>query len=161
MWWRVVYMRMCVPDESVMRIWRILISFVCLTVISLSMVSCDKPEFAIAGQRDRSVRYTDIKVGSGSEAVEGKQVACHYRGYLPDGEEFMNTRKMGRGKAHVWRIGDGTVIMGIDVAVRGMKPGGVRETVLPPEMHWGNSGYGGVIPQEARLRFVIEMVRVR
>jgi peptidylprolyl isomerase len=73
----------------------------------------------------------------------------------------MDTRKLGRGKAHVWNVGDGTVIAGIDIAVRGMKPGGIREVVLPPELHWGNSGYGGVIPKDARLKFVIEMVSVR
>lgn len=124
-------------------------------------VSCEKPEVAIAGQRDRTVRFTDIRVGNGNEAVEGTQIACHYRGYLPDGTEFMNTRKTGRGRAHVWNVGDGSVIMGIDIAVRGMRPGGVRETTLPPEMHWGNGGYGGVIPKDSRIRFVIEMVRVR
>ncbi|MHC4976277.1 MAG: FKBP-type peptidyl-prolyl cis-trans isomerase, partial [Planctomycetota bacterium] len=88
------------------------------------LCACDPPAVTIASQRDRSVRYKDIRDGKGREALEGTQIACHYRGYLPDGEKFMDTRKLGRGKAHVWNVGDGTVIAGIDIAVRGMKPGG-------------------------------------
>lgn len=73
----------------------------------------------------------------------------------------MDTRKKGRGKPHTWRLGDGSVITGIDTAVRGMKSGGIRQAIVPPELHWGSKAYGGVIPEDAYLKFRIELVNVR
>jgi len=111
----------------------------------------------IQGPRSPKIRVRTIKAGAGAPAQEGQLVEIHYVGKLPDGTVFMDTHK--KGSPHPWRIGDHTVIAGMDMAVRGMKPGEVRVARIPPELHWGREGYGGVVPPNATLTFVIERVR--
>jgi FKBP-type peptidyl-prolyl cis-trans isomerase len=128
---------------------------------ALPIASCDdrRSTLPIAVARDRSMQVRDIKVGLGAPAGEGSNITVHYEGVFPDGTVFMSTRK--QGKTHSWKIGDGTVIYGMDQGVRGMRKGGVRIIKLPPEMHWGNGGYGGVIPPDTWIEFKIEMLSVR
>ncbi len=115
-----------------------------------------KPVDITAPRRPR-VYVRTIKEGLGAPAQEGQLVEVHYVGKLPDGTVFMDTHK--KGSPHPWRIGDHTVIAGMDMAVRGMKPGEIRVARIPPELHWGREGYGGVVPPNATLTFVIERVR--
>jgi FKBP-type peptidyl-prolyl cis-trans isomerase len=65
-------------------------------------------------------------------------------------------------KSHTWTIGDGTVIAGVDEAVVGMRPGGVRRVVIPPDLHYGPDGYGdGAVPPETDLHLEITLSGVR
>lgn len=138
-----------------------LLPAILLLAIATPLASCDDRQstLPIALARDRSMQMRDVKVGLGAPAQEGSQITAHYEGKFPDGTVFMSTRK--QGKTHSWTIGDGTVIMGMDEGVRGMRKGGVRIIKLPPEMHWGNGGYGGVIPPDTWIEFKIEMLSVR
>ncbi len=103
------------------------------------------------------LKVRDIRKGSGLEAKAGYLVRVHYRGMLPDGTEILNTRSR---TSHQWRVGDGTVIAGIDRAVVGMRPGGVRRAKIPYTLHYGQFGYGDKVPPYTTLTFEIEMLDV-
>lgn len=100
----------------------------------------------------------DIKEGAGKEASEGDTVLVHYAGTLQDGTEFDNSRK--RGDAFEFTLGAGMVIKGWDEGVVGMKEGGERILVIPPEKGYGDQGIGP-IPGGATLIFKIELLEVK
>ena len=108
---------------------------------------------------------TDTVVGKGNEAVAGKTVEVHYTGWLHDpaakdmrGKQFDSSR--GRGPFS-FPLGGGRVIKGWDEGVAGMKVGGKRTLVIPPELGYGARGAGGVIPPNATLVFDVELLDVK
>jgi FKBP-type peptidyl-prolyl cis-trans isomerase len=101
----------------------------------------------------------DITTGTGAEAASGKQVSVHYTGTLADGREFDSSR--GRGQPIDFKLGVGQVIQGWDEGVAGMKVGGRRKLVIPPELGYGARGAGGAIPPNATLVFDVELMGVR
>jgi len=103
------------------------------------------------------LRITDLEVGSGAEAIAGQTVTVNYRGSLTNGKEFDSS--YGRGPFS-FRLGGGQVIQGWDEGVAGMKVGGKRRLVIPPDLGYGSRGAGGVIPPDATLIFEVELLRV-
>ncbi|WP_424196405.1 FKBP-type peptidyl-prolyl cis-trans isomerase [Ampullimonas aquatilis] len=109
---------------------------------------------------------TDVKVGEGDTASAGKQVSVHYTGWLYDaaapdhhGAKFDSSRD--RGQPFDFPLGAGRVIQGWDKGVDGMKIGGQRTLIIPPEMGYGARGAGGVIPPNATLVFDVELLGVK
>lgn len=100
----------------------------------------------------------DIKVGTGVEVKEGDVVAVHYAGRLQNGQEFDNSRK--RGEPLEFVVGGGQVIKGWDEGLLGMKEGGERILVIPPEKGYGEQGIGP-IPGGATLIFSIELIEIK
>lgn len=105
-----------------------------------------------------SVTYEDTVVGAGSEATTGKTVTVHYVGMLADGTVFDSSRA--RNEPFQFTIGTGGVIQGWEQGLLGMKVGGKRRLVIPPELGYGATGAGGVIPPNATLTFEIELLNV-
>lgn len=101
----------------------------------------------------------DLKVGTGAEAVSGKQISVHYTGWLTDGKKFDSS--VDRGQPFSFRLGAGQVIQGWDQGFAGMKVGGKRKLTIPPEMGYGSRGAGGVIPPNATLVFEVELLGVQ
>ncbi len=109
-----------------------------------------------------NVKITDTKPGSGTEAVKGKNVTVHYDGYLSEkgekGKKFDSSKSRG---PFTFGLGAHQVIEGWEAGVQGMKVGGQRTLVIPPEMGYGAAGAGGVIPPNAELIFDIELLDVK
>jgi FKBP-type peptidyl-prolyl cis-trans isomerase FkpA len=107
----------------------------------------------------------DVVVGTGAEARPG-MVKVHYTGWLHDpaqpgghGKKFDSS--VDRGSPFDFRLGAGQVIRGWDEGVAGMKVGGKRTLIIPPEMGYGSRGAGGVIPPNATLVFDVELLDAR
>ena len=103
------------------------------------------------------LKIQDLKIGKGAIAVSGKMVKVHYRGTLSNGQMF--DQSYGRGPFE-FQLGEGQVIKGWDLGVAGMKVGGKRKLTIPPALGYGKSGAGGVIPPNATLTFVVELLGV-
>jgi peptidylprolyl isomerase len=84
-------------------------------------------------------------------------VVVNYRGTLANGTEFDSS--YGRGPFS-FPLGGGRVIQGWDEGVAGMKVGGKRKLVIPPDLAYGERGAGGVIPPNATLTFEVELLRI-
>tara|TARA_Y100001968_G_scaffold306638_1_gene323637 strand:- start:873 stop:1493 length:621 start_codon:yes stop_codon:yes gene_type:complete len=103
------------------------------------------------------LKITDLIAGKGLEASAGQKVTVNYRGRLENGKEFDSS--YGRAP-FVFPLGAGQVIKGWDEGVAGMKVGGKRELVIPPDLGYGARGAGGVIPPNATLVFEVELLEV-
>lgn len=103
------------------------------------------------------LQYEDTQIGTGDEAKKGTTVSVHYTGMFPDGRVFDSSVDR---KPFNFRLGAGMVIQGWDEGVSGMKVGGKRSLVIPPQLGYGSAGAGGVIPGGATLHFDIELLAI-
>jgi FKBP-type peptidyl-prolyl cis-trans isomerase len=97
-------------------------------------------------------------VGTGDEAKEGQRVSVHYTGWLTDGTKFDSSRDKNR--PFEFKLGNGDVIKGWDLGVVGMRVGGQRRLIVPPDLGYGIPGYPPVIPPSSTLIFDVELLRV-
>jgi FKBP-type peptidyl-prolyl cis-trans isomerase FkpA len=104
--------------------------------------------------------YKDVVVGTGAEATTGKQATVHYTGWLrSNGQKFDSSKD--HGQPFTFTLGAGNVIQGWDKGVAGMKVGGTRILVIPPELGYGATGAGSAIPPNAVLVFQVELLDVK
>ncbi len=105
---------------------------------------------------------TDLSVGAGAEAVAGQPLTVNYTGWLYDANAPDNKgQQFDTGQNFQFTLGEGQVIQGWDVGFSGMRVGGVRRLVLPPDLAYGSAGAGGgAIPPNATLVFDVELVSV-
>jgi FKBP-type peptidyl-prolyl cis-trans isomerase FkpA len=118
------------------------------------------PAVAASSTPGAGLVSTDEVVGTGDEAVAGKSVTVNYTGTLADGTVFDSTAKEG-GTPFTFTLGAGNVIKGWDQGVVGMKVGGKRKLVIPPDLGYGAQGAGSTIPPNATLTFEIELLTVK
>ena len=108
------------------------------------------------------LQYEDTVTGDGAQAGAGQQVRVHYTGWLYEngikGAKFDSSKD--RNDPFVFGLGEGMVIKGWDEGVQGMKVGGTRVLVIPPQLGYGARGAGGVIPPNATLMFEVELLGV-
>lgn len=100
------------------------------------------------------LKIRDIKEGSGDPVKEGATVTIHYTGWLTTGEVFDNSRP--RGEPNTFGLGG--LVQGWQKGIPGMKPGGVRKLVVPPELGYGSKDKGD-IPPNSTLIFEVELVK--
>ena len=106
------------------------------------------------------LKYVELKVGTGAEAKKGDTVAVHYVGTLESGKKFDSSRD--RGKTFEFTIGAGRVIKGWEEGVAGLKEGGSRKLIIPPDLGYGARDVGnGLIPANSTLIFEVELVKIK
>jgi len=105
------------------------------------------------------LKYEDLTIGNGLEAIPGKSVTVHYTGTLLDGTKFDSS--LDRNQPFTFILGARNVIAGWDEGVAGMKVGGKRKLVIPPELAYGQEGIPGVIPSNSTLLFDVELLEVQ
>jgi len=121
---------------------------------------------APTGAESMPMQKIDLTPGTGAEIKSGQNALVHYTGWLYDaaapenkGQKFDSS--VDRNEPFEFPVGAGMVIKGWDEGVVGMKVGGKRRLVIPPEMGYGARGAGGVIPPGATLVFDVELVEIR
>jgi FKBP-type peptidyl-prolyl cis-trans isomerase FkpA len=118
------------------------------------------------GAQVNELQKIDVKQGDGAEARAGQTVIVHYTGWLydpsaPDGHGKKFDSSLDRKQPFAFPLGAGRVIKGWDEGVAGMRVGGKRTLVIPPQMAYGERGAGGVIPPNATLVFDVELIEVK
>jgi FKBP-type peptidyl-prolyl cis-trans isomerase len=104
--------------------------------------------------------FLTTKPGIGVQAKAGNTVSVHYTGTLTDGTKFDSSRD--RGEPIEFPLGQGRVIKGWDEGIARMKVGEQAILVIPPTIGYGSRGAGGgMIPPDATLIFVVELVAVK
>lgn len=131
-----------------------------------SNVADEDKEMTVMTENITELVKNDTVVGDGREAEIGFNVTVHYTGWLYDesaedkkGEKFDSS--LDRNDPFKFDLGAGQVIQGWDQGFAGMKIGGKRTLIIPPEMGYGARGAGGAIPPNATLIFDVELLDVK
>ena len=113
------------------------------------------------GEPPAELETEDIVTGKGATAKEGDNVSVQYVGVnWSNGQEF--DASWNAGQAFTFTLGAGNVIPGWDEGVQGMKEGGRRKLVIPPDMGYGEQGTpDGSIPPNETLIFVVDLEKVQ
>jgi FKBP-type peptidyl-prolyl cis-trans isomerase len=121
---------------------------------------------APTGTETMPMQKIDLAPGNGAEIKSGQNALVHYTGWLYDvaapenkGKKFDSS--VDANEPFEFPVGQGMVIKGWDEGVVGMKVGGKRRLVIPPDMGYGARGAGGVIPPGATLVFDVELLEIR
>ena len=104
------------------------------------------------------IQISNIIEGDGTEIVKHSKIKVHYTGKLQDGTKFDSS--FDRGEPFTFQIGLRQVIEGWEIGLMGMKVGGKRTLVIPPELAYGKRGAGDLIPPNAILTFDVEIIDV-
>ena len=104
------------------------------------------------------LKYTDLRLGQGDEAAQGKIVEVHYVGWLEGGARFDSSKD---DRPFTFRLGAGDALKGWDEGLLGMKVGGKRRLVIPPDLGFGKQGVGSVVPPNAILFYEFDLLGVR
>ena len=105
------------------------------------------------------IQINNIVEGEGTEIINHSKIQVHYTGKLQDGTKFDSSYD--RGQPFSFQIGLREVIKGWEIGLMGMKVGGKRTLIIPPELAYGDRGAGDLIPPHATLTFDIEIVAVK
>ena len=116
-----------------------------------------KPKVSVPSKAPTALEKTDLIVGTGAEAVAGKKISVQYVGVSQKTKKQFDA-SWDRGETFSFRLGAGQVIGGWDQGVAGMKVGGRRRIVIPPELGYGSRGAGGVIKPHETLVFVVDLI---
>lgn len=114
-------------------------------------------------QTKSGLRYKDLKTGTGDIATPGKIVTIHIKGWLNDngrkGSEFICSRDLNRPVS--FKLGTRKVMQAWNIGVAGMKVGGKRRLMVPPEVGYGNRSIDGVIPPNSHLILEVELLDIK
>jgi peptidylprolyl isomerase len=106
-----------------------------------------------------TLQSCDLVVGTGDEATPGKDVKVQYVGVAwSTGQQF--DASWDSSGSFDFPLGQGRVIQGGDQGVAGMKVGGRRELVIPPDLGYGERGAGGAIGPNETLVFIVDLLKV-
>ena len=112
-----------------------------------------------AKETPSGLKYIITEQGSGPKPQQGQIVSVHYAGYLTNGQKFDSS--FDRNQPIEFPIGKGRVIKGWDEGIMLLNVGTKAKLIIPPELGYGRSGAGGVIPPNAVLIFDVELLEVK
>ena len=110
-------------------------------------------------QTESGLIYIDVETGTGAEAEPGTVVTVHYTGMLTIDNSVFDS-SVERGEPFQFPLGAGMVIDGWEEGIAGMKVGGKRHLIIPPDLAYGERGFGDVIPPDSYLTFDVELLDV-
>jgi FKBP-type peptidyl-prolyl cis-trans isomerase len=126
----------------------------------------DAPATSAAPPAVTALQSVTLKPGTGATIAGGQMAVVQYTGWLYEagatdhkGKQFDSSRTAGR-DAFKFPVGTGSVIKGWDQGVLGMKIGESRRLTIPPDLAYGDSGTGGIIPPGATLVFDVELIGI-
>jgi peptidylprolyl isomerase len=122
-----------------------------------------KPALAIPkGPPPEQLVIRDLKVGSGPPAKVGDELTAEYTGFnYVNHEEFTNhAHAWGKGEPLVFELGAGEVIKGMDQGLQGMKVGGRRELIIPPDLAYGNVSPPPEVGPDEAVIYVVELLGI-
>ncbi len=133
----------------------------CSTDTEISTDTSTKPEFEPPeGDPPKDLECVDIVEGDGAVAKAGDQITVQYVGIsYDDGKQF--DASWDNGQPLPFQLGTGSVIPGWDEGVEGMKVGGRRELIIPPDLAYGAQGQPPTIKPDATLVFVVDLLDVQ
>jgi FKBP-type peptidyl-prolyl cis-trans isomerase len=119
-----------------------------------------KPKVTVPnGPPPEELVIEDLEEGSGPEAKPGDEVTVQYVGVnYKTGKQF--DASWDRGEPFTFKLGEGLVVEGWETGIPGMKPGGRRELIIPPELGYGYARTEG-IPPGSTLIFVVDLISVK
>ncbi len=97
--------------------------------------------------------------GTGQQLKVGDTVLVHYTGLLTGGTKFDSS--LDRNEPIAFPLGVGQVIKGWDEAIVQLRVGDHATLIIPPQLGYGAKGAGGVIPPDATLIFIVEVVGIK
>jgi peptidylprolyl isomerase len=119
-----------------------------------------KPKVTVpSGPPPKQLEVVEIEEGTGPEAKKGDTVSVQYVGVGYESEEEFDS-SWSRNEPFAFQLGAGMVIPGWDQGVEGMKVGGRRELIIPPELAYGEAGSPPAIGPNETLIFVIDLLAV-
>lgn len=147
-----------------MRLRVCLTRFLCAALLASAGAGAGCAESPTAPTNYAAFSQTDVRAGTGAEAVTGKELVVHYSGWLyditkPDGKGLQFDTSAGTA-GFTFVVGVGGVIAGWDQGVPGMKVGGLRRLVVPPSLAYGGVRQGP-IPPNSTLVFDVELLEVK
>lgn len=134
----------------------IALSFLFFGADLLALFSPQTEEMPVAEQTD-TLMVTDTVAGTGAEAAVGSKITVNYVGMFENGEVF--DASANHGGTFTFVLGVDSVIQGWQQGLVGMKEGGTRHLVIPPELGYGPNDYGP-IPGNSTLIFDVELIKV-
>jgi peptidylprolyl isomerase len=123
--------------------------------------SITKPKVEVPdGPPPKTLQSDDITVGDGTEAQAGDTLTMQYVGVnYDDGKEFDSS--WSAGQPFTFQLGAGNVIPGWDQGIVGMKVGGRRQLIIPPDLGYGAQGSPPTIKPNETLVFVVDLLDVQ
>jgi len=120
-----------------------------------------KPKVTVpSGPPPKKLEIEEIEKGSGAEAKAGDEATVQYVGVGYDSEEEFDS-SWSRNEPFPVTLGAGGVIPGWEQGIEGMKVGGRRELIIPPNLAYGPQGYPPSIGPNETLIFVIDLLAVK
>jgi len=138
---------------------RFFVSAILLALAAAPLIAQAAGEITTAS----GLRIIDVKLGSGPVRQKGQTVTVNYTGWLfvdgKKGKKFDSS--LDRGRPFTFPLGQGMVIQGWDEGVATMHVGGQRTLIIPPDLGYGATGAGAVIPPDATLMFDVDLLGVK
>ncbi len=128
-------------------------------VALLAAAACGNNDTSPTRTDSAPFSQTDLRVGTGAEAAAGRRVTVNYSGWLYSASAAENKGRQFDSGTFSFTLGSGQVIRGWDQGFAGMRVGGLRRLVIPPELAYGSQGQGP-IPPNATLVFDVELTDV-